>query len=100
MFLSQSGRPRSVEQPYGWSLWRGILASQGKFYEGISHNVMDGRFTSFWHDVWCGETSLAYNFPRIYRHASHKNGLVADHFIEGEWHPLVRRRNLIKGGRG
>ncbi|KAF5182722.1 hypothetical protein FRX31_027691 [Thalictrum thalictroides] len=58
---------------------------------------MDGRFTSFWQDVWCGETSLAFKFPRIYRHASHKNGLVVDHFIEGEWRPRVRRRNLREG---
>ncbi|KAF5187118.1 hypothetical protein FRX31_023295, partial [Thalictrum thalictroides] len=94
---SPSGRPKTVNQPFGRSLWRGILASRDLFFEGISHKVIDGNNTCFWKDVWCGEVSLATSFPRLYRHTSLKNGLVAEHFVDGVWSPQIRRRNLREG---
>ncbi|KAF5188132.1 hypothetical protein FRX31_022281 [Thalictrum thalictroides] len=78
-------------------MWRGILVSQNKFYEGIEHKVMDGNNTKFWSDTWCDVGPLAIIFARLYRISSKKNSTVAEHFTDGVWDLQLRRRRL-RGG--
>lgn len=51
----------------------------------------DGKDTSFWEDVWVGETPLKLLFPKLYEYCSKKKCTVQDFWREGEWVINFRR---------
>ena len=48
-----------------WDMLRSILP----IYQAITTvTLADGSTTSFWHDVWEGEDSMAERFPQLFSH--------------------------------
>jgi hypothetical protein len=45
------------------ALWKNIKKGWDKLSSFTSFEVGDGSKISFWHDQWCGETSLKVAFP-------------------------------------
>ncbi|CAL5358759.1 unnamed protein product [Camellia sinensis] len=43
--------------------WRGILKSRDVLRKGIKWGVGDGSKISIWHDWWCREASLSFQYP-------------------------------------
>ncbi|MBA0555439.1 hypothetical protein Golob_025618, partial [Gossypium lobatum] len=41
--------------------------------------VGNGRMTVFWEDIWCCSRPLKMEFPRVFRLARRKKGMVADY---------------------
>lgn len=65
--------------------WAGI--------ESFRWLVGNGRSILFWEDVWCGDSPLRAEFPRLFRLALNKNSLVKDFsmlngFMEVNWADL------------
>lgn len=60
--------------------------------------IGDGRVTSFWHDMWKGDTPLVVSFQRIFSLDNHKSASVLDRVLLGwDIDPL---RRIPRGGIG
>ena len=57
----------SVNGPYGFGLWKNISRGWPTFSCYIMYDIGDGSRVKFWKDHWCGETSLAVNYPELFR---------------------------------
>ncbi|XP_071699188.1 uncharacterized protein [Rutidosis leptorrhynchoides] len=57
-------------------------------------DIGNGRKTSFWHDVWCGNTTLASHFNRLYHLDMCKDDCIADKWMNGEWQFLWSRESI------
>lgn len=55
---------------YGCSVWKDIFKEMERYKSGIGYVIGWGNKVSFWHDVWCGATSLCQAFPEVYAIAS------------------------------
>jgi len=44
----------------------------------ILDDIGDGSRVKFWHDRWCGETSLAASYPELFRFCQDKEVSVAE----------------------
>ena len=53
--------------------------------------IGDGKHTSFWHDRWLTESSLADTFPALFSHCVHDKGTVSAILASGV-QPLLRPR--------
>jgi exonuclease III len=67
-----------VNSPHGVSLWKTISKDWSSFKRFISFEVGDGSRVSFWHDVWCGDSTLKESFPTLFAIACNPTALVAD----------------------
>ena len=67
-----------VTSPHGVSLWKTISKDWSSFKRFISFEVGDGSRVSFWHDVWCGDSTLKESFPTLLAIACNPTALVAD----------------------
>ena len=47
------------------------------FFHRTKFIVGDGNTTRFWEDTWLGETSLALQYPSLYRIVQRRDALVA-----------------------
>jgi len=71
-----------------WELMRELLP----LYQAITTvQLGDGKSTSFWHDVWAGDESIAEQFPALYSHCRKPNQPVHLVVAEGLRHHLVPR---------
>ncbi|KAK1313988.1 hypothetical protein QJS10_CPA06g01088 [Acorus calamus] len=81
--------------------WKNILSCSDGFMEAIRWRVGDGRSTSFWHDVWLGDSALKDRFGEIFRLARDREGTVASFWRSvtpnGVWDVRLRRN---PGGAG
>lgn len=69
----------------GW--WRDIVdIYEGEGGEGmkseLSRVVGNGESTSFWFDIWAGDTPLIENFSRLFRLSEKKEAKISD---MGHW---------------
>lgn len=62
--------------------------------EGFWIKVGSGLSTSFWHDTWCGNQPLRYDFPSLYLLSEQKNSMVGDiyNYSNLSWNLIFRRR--------
>ena len=58
---------RPVNGPYDVGLWKYISRGWPSFSHLILYDIGDGSRVKFWHDLWCGETSLAISYPELFR---------------------------------
>lgn len=81
--------------PYGTSVWKGILKISKWFHSNISFRVGNGASICFWTDLWEGSSTIAADFPQIFRLSKLKDGSVQDHmhFQDGgySWNLRLRR---------
>ena len=68
---------RQVNGPYGVGLWKNISRGWPSFSRCILYDIGDGSRVKFWHDRWCGETSLTANYPKLFRFCQDKEVSVA-----------------------
>jgi len=79
-----------IWQPKGWlvlsradkSFWGGGMEKIRKGWNSFSRFtrsvVGDGSKISFWHDLWCGDTTLKVAFPALFDIARLKDAVVTD----------------------
>ncbi|TYH19946.1 hypothetical protein ES288_A05G392700v1 [Gossypium darwinii] len=87
-------------------VWRGIvenakdtIVARWTGIESFRWLVGNGHSILFWEDVWCGDRPLRVEFPRLFRLALNKNGLVKDFsmsngFMEVNWADFFSRPQL------
>ena len=68
---------RQVNGPYGVGLWKNISRGWPSFSRCVLYDIGDGSRVKFWHDRWCGETSLTANYPKLFRFCQDKEVSVA-----------------------
>lgn len=72
-----------------WDMLRSLLP----VYRAITTvTIRDGQTTSFWHDVWDGDDSLAERYPELYSHSKMQEITVAQAAGDGLRQSLVCRR--------
>ena len=49
-----------------YGIWKSILLVEKEFDVWIRYRVHDGSCVRFWHDEWCGQSSLHSQFPSLY----------------------------------
>lgn len=69
--------------------WQGLHKIKHLFKWGAVHKVQDGKQTTFWEDVWVGDTPLKTQFPELYRMSRASKACMANCFDQGAW--SVRR---------
>jgi hypothetical protein len=69
---------KEVKEPYGVSLWKSIYQGWPSFSKYLFFLVGDGSRVRFWHDRWCGDSSLKEAYPELFCIALDRNALVAD----------------------
>ena len=69
---------RPVNGPYGVGLWKYISQVWSSFSSHILFDIGDGSRVKFWHDQWCGESSLAVRYPALFRFCRNKEASVAE----------------------
>lgn len=52
------------------------------FVEGVLRVVKNDQLTSFWEDVWFGQTTLRARFPRLYHLSMQQGDTIA---LMGPW---------------
>uniref|UniRef100_A0A2N9I5M3 Reverse transcriptase zinc-binding domain-containing protein n=1 Tax=Fagus sylvatica TaxID=28930 RepID=A0A2N9I5M3_FAGSY len=72
---------KSVQGPYGKSLWKSIRKGWPRFAANVVFKVGDGAPLKFWQDQWCGETSLSARFPELYQVTNTPEASVKDLLI-------------------
>lgn len=72
---------KSVQGPYGKSLWKSIRKGWPRFAANVVFKVGDGAPLKFWQDQWCGETSLSARFPELYQITNTPEASVKDLLI-------------------
>jgi hypothetical protein len=62
-------------------VWKHIGRGGEKFYNFVRFEVGDGSLISFWHDWWCGDSSLKLCFPVLFSIVRNKDAMVDDNLI-------------------
>jgi hypothetical protein len=63
---------------FGVGVWKNIRKGWISFSRFTRFVVGDGSKISFWHDLWCGDTTLKEAFPALFGIARLKDAVVAD----------------------
>jgi hypothetical protein len=74
--------------------WRAILGLRDEFYKCCKKVVGNGKSTSFWKNIWCGDVSLADKFPRLYNIARDKD-ITVEKVLNSDFQALSFRRRII-----
>lgn len=85
------------------SVWRKDLC---RMYWGVNGNGLRGSFykklgrgegTSFWSDLWVGDTCLMEEFPRLFRLSCQKGSSVSEMgcWVDGQWRWALRWSRVI-----
>ncbi|XP_071741292.1 uncharacterized mitochondrial protein AtMg00310-like [Rutidosis leptorrhynchoides] len=76
----------------GSSYWHNIVSTCSKaetvgiLPSNIFHMVIgNGTKVRFWHDLWCGNTTLFSRFNRLYHLDLCKDDMVANKWVDGHW---------------
>ncbi|XP_071708491.1 uncharacterized protein [Rutidosis leptorrhynchoides] len=56
--------------------------------------VGNGRNVGFWHDLWCGNSTLSSRYNRLFHLDVNKDDTVADKWVNGAWQWTWARENL------
>ena len=67
-----------VKDSYGLGLWIDIRKGWEEFFLRTIVRIGNGRHTSFWWDIWVGDSKLKDVFPTLFRIAAHKFATMAD----------------------
>jgi hypothetical protein len=59
-------------------VWKNIRKGWDSFSRFTRFIVGDGSKISFWHDLWCGDTTLKVAFPTLFGIARVKDACVVD----------------------
>ena len=51
---------------YGLGVWKGIRKCWARFLTFLTYSVGNGERVKFWHDSWCGDSSLKRDFPELF----------------------------------
>jgi hypothetical protein len=77
-------------------VWKHIRRGWEKFYNFVRFEVGDGSFISFWHDWWCGDSSLKQCFPVLFSIVRNKDAMVDDNLVVHngviQWNVLLMRQ--------
>ena len=88
-FLSHAG---SVFSNSSGSYLASLVNDELQRYRSVTSVMIgDGKHTSFWHDCWLTESSLANTFPALFSHCVHDKGTVSAILASGV-QPLLRPR--------
>jgi len=63
---------------FGVGVWKNIRKCWISFSRFTRFVVGDGSKISFWHDLWCGDTTLKVAFPALFGIARLEDAVVAD----------------------
>lgn len=68
-----------------WGLWKSILFVKAEFRQWIGYRVHDGKGIKFWHDEWCGQSTLKNQFPAVFLLDKNPQAFIADfyQFVSG-----------------
>ena len=72
-------------------LWQGLHKVKHLFKWGAIHKVGDGSLTSFWSDVWLGQSPLKIQFSDLFRICTDPSAMVADCYADNGWLINFRR---------
>jgi hypothetical protein len=82
--------------------WRDLCridSDHGWFSQAVTKKVGNGNLTKFWKEVWIGETSFEYRFPRLFGIYTQQDALVGDMGVWNgelwEWRLEWRRRFFV-----
>ena len=73
--------------------WQGLHKVKHLFKWGAFHKVGDGSLTSFWSDIWLGQSPLKVQFPNIFRICEDPTAMVADCCADIGW--LINFRQIL-----
>ncbi|WOL01716.1 hypothetical protein Cni_G10434 [Canna indica] len=59
-------------------IWKSILQLNDTFRAGLKYEVGNGTDIQLWKEPWCGSTTLAENFPHLFRFATQPLVHIAD----------------------
>lgn len=71
--------------------WKGLHEVKKWMDLGSAYIVGDGKSTSFWNDVWLGETPLKTQFPYIYSICACRDSTIEQAGADGDWNIQLRR---------
>jgi hypothetical protein len=74
--------------------WKGILSVRDKYYNYCKKNIGDGKSSSFWKNIWCGNDKLADKYPNLFEFAYDKD-ITVHNVISSNFYMLTFRRRLI-----
>ncbi|XP_071691584.1 uncharacterized protein [Rutidosis leptorrhynchoides] len=99
--LMKSIHGEHFDNTFGNSLWCSIVASCNKTVSDrllpqdvIKLEVGNSTNVSFWHDRWCGSSTLESRFNRLYYLDINKHDSVADKWVNGEWQWVWSREDI------
>ena len=78
---------RLVHKGSPWCLWGvSLWKYDQKVWDSFSHFIKfevadDGYDIKFWTDVWCGDSTLKFSFPELYRIAWNQDAFVGSFTI-------------------
>ncbi|RVW88613.1 Electron transfer flavoprotein-ubiquinone oxidoreductase, mitochondrial [Vitis vinifera] len=78
-----------VKDSYGLGLWIDIRKGWEEFFLRTIVRIGNGRHTSFWWDIWVGDSKLKDVFPTLFRIAAHKFATMADYGEAKGWRWLL-----------
>jgi hypothetical protein len=61
---------------HGCGLWKGIMSGRDFIFQHVELVAGKGDRILFWHDIWCGETSLKTLFPVLFSCSSNKSASI------------------------
>ena len=71
--------------------WQGLHKVKHLFKWGAIHKVGDGSLTSFWSDVWLGQSPLKIQFSDLFRICADPSAMVANCYADNGWIINFRR---------
>ena len=71
--------------------WQGLHKVKHLFKWGAIDKVGDGSLTSFWSDVWLGQSPLKIQFSDLFRICTDPSAMVADCYADNGWLINFRR---------
>jgi hypothetical protein len=82
------------KRPSDSHFWKGLLSVRDKYYNYCKKNIGDGKSSSFWKNIWCGNVKLADKYPNLFEVAYDKD-ITVHKVISSNFQMLTFRRRLI-----
>ncbi|KAL5703068.1 hypothetical protein ACHQM5_028204 [Ranunculus cassubicifolius] len=83
-------------EPYGCSMWRGIMRYKNVFEKLVRFSVGKGDRVRFWEDCWCLDVPLAVKYEGLYELSRYKGAFIKDCApiveLTVDWNLGLRRR--------
>jgi hypothetical protein len=72
---------KEVLGSFGVGVWKHIRRGWEDFRNFVRFEVGSGANISFWHDRWCGDSSLKQCFPALFCIVRNKDAMVAENLV-------------------